>query len=151
MSITTVGVVGAGTMGNGIAQVCATAGLSVTMVDVSDTALKRGMEAIGRNLERLVAKDKLSAAARDAALARITPSLDTAAFAGAGLVVEAATENLELKLKILRQIAAQVGPDAVIATNTTFSRAGVEHLRQQFGWERIYHAPIMPQTWLRRR
>ncbi len=115
---TSLGVVGAGTMGNGIAQVCATAGLSVTMVDVSDTALKRGMEAIARNLERLVAKDKLSAAARDAALARITPSLDTAAFAGAGLVVEAATENLELKLKILRQIAAQVGPDAVIATNT---------------------------------
>ncbi|MFO1274210.1 MAG: 3-hydroxybutyryl-CoA dehydrogenase [Rubrivivax sp.] len=114
-----IGVIGAGTMGNGIAQVCATAGLKVTMLDVSDAALKRGLDTLGRNLERLVSKDKLSAEARDAALARIGTSLDYAALSGADLVIEAATENLDLKLKILRQAAASVGEESVIATNTS--------------------------------
>ncbi len=114
-----IGVIGAGTMGNGIAQVCATAGLKVTMLDVSDAALKRGLDTLGRNLERLVSKDKLSAEARDAALARIGTSLDYAAMRGADLVIEAATENLDLKLKILRQAAASVGEESVIATNTS--------------------------------
>ena len=106
-------------MGNGIAQVCAVAGLSVTMLDVNDAALKRGMETITRNLDRLVAKEKLSAGARDAAMAKITTGLDYAALGSANMVIEAATENLELKLKILRQVGAHVGKDAIVATNTS--------------------------------
>ena len=120
MAITgSIGIIGAGTMGNGIAQVCAAAGLRVTMLDVQDAALGRGMDTIRRNLERLVAKDKMSAEARDAALARITPTLDYAGLRESALVVEAATENLDLKLRVLRQVASAVGDDAVIATNTS--------------------------------
>lgn len=114
-----IGVVGAGTMGNGIAQVCAVAGLSVTMLDVNDAALKHGMETITRNLDRLVAKEKLSAGARDAAMAKITTGLDYAALGSANMVIEAATENLELKLKILQQVGGHVGKDAIVATNTS--------------------------------
>ncbi len=118
-TLRSIGVVGAGTMGNGIAQVSAAAGLQVTMIDVSEAALKRGMDTVARNLERLVSKDKLSAEARDAALARIAPTVDYGALRGAGLVVEAATENPDLKFKILRQVAGAVADDAVIATNTS--------------------------------
>jgi 3-hydroxybutyryl-CoA dehydrogenase len=114
-----IGVIGAGQMGNGIAQVCAAAGLDVTMVDVSDAALQRGVATVGSSLDRLVKKDKLSAAERDAIIARIQPSTDYATLKGAGIVVEAATENLELKLKILRQLEPLVGADAVIASNTS--------------------------------
>ncbi|MCW5657097.1 MAG: 3-hydroxybutyryl-CoA dehydrogenase [Burkholderiaceae bacterium] len=114
-----IGVIGAGTMGNGIAQVCAAAGLNVTMLDINDASLKRGMEAIVRNLDRMVAKEKLTASDRDAALARISTGVDYGALRMADLVVEAATENLDLKLKILRQVGGSVGKDAVIATNTS--------------------------------
>lgn len=114
-----IGVVGAGTMGNGIAQVCAVAGLAVTMLDVDEAALKRGMDTITRNLDRMVAKEKLTTAGRDAALARITTGLDYATLRSTDMVIEAATENLDLKLKILRQVGACVGEDAVIATNTS--------------------------------
>jgi 3-hydroxybutyryl-CoA dehydrogenase len=114
-----IGVVGAGTMGNGIAQVCAAAGLKVTMVDINDAAIKRGMDTIGRNLDRLVAKDKLTPEARDAALSRIATGLDYGAFKSCGLIIEAATENLDLKLRILRQIDDVAPEGAVIATNTS--------------------------------
>ncbi len=119
MSIQNIGVVGAGTMGNGIAQVCATAGLDVTLIDVSDEALARGLAALSGSLERLVKKDKLAAAERDAALARVRTTTDYAALAGADLVIEAATENLALKLRILKQIADVVRADALIASNTS--------------------------------
>ena len=114
-----IGVIGAGTMGNGIAQVCAVAGLNVTMLDVNDAALKRGMDTIIRNLDRMVAKEKLTASDRDAALAKIRTGLDYGALQSADMVIEAATENLGLKLKILRQVAKCVGKDAIIATNTS--------------------------------
>lgn len=114
-----IGVIGAGTMGNGIAQVCAVAGLPVTMVDISDAAVQRGVATVGKSLDRLVAKEKLSPADKDAALARITGSTDYAALAGADLLIEAATENLELKLRILRQLDDIAGEGAVIATNTS--------------------------------
>jgi 3-hydroxybutyryl-CoA dehydrogenase len=114
-----IGVIGAGQMGNGIAQVCAAAGLDVTMVDVSEAALQRGVATVGSSLDRLVKKEKLSADERDAIVARIEPSTDYAALKGAGIVVEAATESLELKLKILRQLESLVGADAVIASNTS--------------------------------
>jgi 3-hydroxybutyryl-CoA dehydrogenase len=118
-AIERVGVIGAGTMGNGIAQACATAGVDVVMVDVAQPALDRGVAAIGASLERLQKKDKITAAARDAALARVTASTDYATLSRAHLVIEAATENLELKLKILKDVAARAMPEAIVASNTS--------------------------------
>ena len=119
MSITQIGVIGAGTMGNGIAQVCASAGIAVKMIDVSDAAVARGIETLSGSLERLVRKDKLTAAEKDAAVARVAGSTDYGALKGVDLVIEAATENLDLKLRILRQIDGIVGPATLIATNTS--------------------------------
>ena len=106
----TIGVIGAGTMGSGIAQVCALAGLSVVMIDVDETRVARGRDAIASGLERLVKKAKLSAADRDAALGRLHGATDYGALATADLVIEAATENEALKLKILRQVDALAKP-----------------------------------------
>ncbi len=118
-AIQRVGVIGAGTMGNGIAQTCAVAGLDAVMLDVLDAAVQRGLKTIGGSLDRLLKKDKISAADRDAAMARITATTDYAALASCDLIIEAATENLELKLKILRQVDGLARPDAVIASNTS--------------------------------
>ena len=114
-----IGVIGAGTMGNGIAQVCAAAGLQVAMIDVSDAAVERGLKTIDGNLERLIKKDRLAAADKPGILARIQGGTDYAALKDADLVIEAATENLELKLRILRQVDELVSPDCVIASNTS--------------------------------
>ncbi|WP_428422481.1 3-hydroxybutyryl-CoA dehydrogenase [Methylibium sp.] len=119
MSGQRIGVIGAGTMGNGIAQVCAVAGLPVTMVDVSDAALAKGLAALSVSLDRLVKKDKLGAADKDAAVARVQGTTAYEDLSGAAVVIEAATENLDLKLRILRQIDAIVTPETVIATNTS--------------------------------
>ena len=118
-AINTVGVIGAGTMGNGIAQACAVSGLDVAMVDIDDAAVARGKAAIGSSLDRLVKKDKLGAGEREAALARVSGSTDYQSLARCDLVIEAATENLELKLKILRQVDAVARKDAILATNTS--------------------------------
>ncbi|HKT96516.1 MAG TPA: 3-hydroxybutyryl-CoA dehydrogenase [Paraburkholderia sp.] len=119
MAIETVGIVGAGTMGNGIAQAVAVAGLKAVMVDVTDAALAKGMATLAHSLERLVSKGKLDAALRDAALARIETSTDYQRLGSADLVIEAATENAELKTRILKQIEAAARPDAIIASNTS--------------------------------
>jgi 3-hydroxybutyryl-CoA dehydrogenase len=119
MEIRSIGVVGAGTMGNGIAQACAVAGLPVVMTDVAQAALDRGMKTIDGSLERLVKKDKLTADRKAEVLARIATSASTDALAGCDLVVEAATENLDLKLKIFAQLDAVAKPGAVIASNTS--------------------------------
>lgn len=119
MSIEQIAVIGAGTMGNGIAQVCAVAGYQVLLVDVSDAALERGVATLGKNLERQVNKGTLSAETADAARARIRTSTDYAELTGAQLVIEAATENLQLKQRILAQVAANVDAACLIATNTS--------------------------------
>jgi len=119
MTIETVGVVGAGTMGSGIAQVAAAAGLRVTLLDLTEAALQKGVAMLTASLAKLVEKGKLDAPARDAALARITTSTGYAQMARADIVIEAATENLELKVRILRQIEAIVSGDAIIASNTS--------------------------------
>ncbi|UVL26695.1 3-hydroxybutyryl-CoA dehydrogenase [Pseudomonas donghuensis] len=119
MSIENIAVIGAGTMGNGIAQVCALAGYQVTLIDVTDTALERGVATLRKNLERQVSKQTLTAEDAEAALVRIRTSTDYGQLQQAGLVIEAATENLELKLRILKQIAASVSDQCVIATNTS--------------------------------
>ena len=119
MAIRRVGVIGSGTMGNGIAQVCAAAGLSVVMVDVSQAALERGLKTIASSLDRLVRKGTLDELGKQAVLERIGSTTDYADLGGADLVIEAATEKRDLKLSILKQVEALVGPDVVIATNTS--------------------------------
>lgn len=114
-----VGVIGAGTMGNGIAQVCAVAGLQVSMVDISDEAVQRGIKTVSGSLARLVAKEKLSEADGAAALGRILGATDYAVLKKADIVIEAATENIALKLRILRQVDGLIGPDTIVATNTS--------------------------------
>jgi 3-hydroxybutyryl-CoA dehydrogenase len=114
-----VGVIGAGTMGNGIAQVCAAAGLQVVMTDISDAAVQRGISTVGGSLERLVKKEKMSAADREAALGRILGTTDRTKLANCDLVIEAATENEELKLKILKDVSSSLNPRGIIATNTS--------------------------------
>jgi len=117
--IRTVGIVGAGTMGSGIAQVCATAGVKVVMLDVADAALAKGRTAIAGSLDRLVKKEKLTAQAKDEALARVSTSTDYAALADVDLAIEAATENVALKFQILAKMDATLPAGALLATNTS--------------------------------
>jgi hypothetical protein len=119
VKIETVGIVGAGTMGNGIGQVAALAGLKVVLVDVTDAALAKGVATLTSSLARLVEKGKVDAPSRDAALTRIQTSTDYQRLAAADIVIEAATENADLKIRILRQIEAVVRDDAIIASNTS--------------------------------
>jgi 3-hydroxybutyryl-CoA dehydrogenase len=114
-----VGVIGAGTMGNGIAQICAAAGLQVVMTDISDAAVQRGLSTVGSSLDRLVKKEKMSAADREAALGRILGTTDKTKLGNCDLAIEAATENEELKLKILKDLSSGLNPRAIIATNTS--------------------------------
>ena len=117
--IETVGIIGAGTMGNGIAQISAAAGLAVVMVDISDAAVSRGVATIGGSLDRLVKKEKMTTADRDAVLARIVATTDKSKLSSCDLVIEDATENEDLKIKILKDLCAHLQPRALIATNTS--------------------------------
>ncbi|MGA8391221.1 MAG: 3-hydroxybutyryl-CoA dehydrogenase [Burkholderiaceae bacterium] len=119
MSITTVGIIGAGTMGNGIAQACAVSGLQVVMVDISETAVAKGLATVAGSLDRLLKKEKISATDKDAALARIKTSTRYEDLKAAQLVIEAATENFDLKVKILQQADSIVAPEVIIASNTS--------------------------------
>ena len=119
MTISTVGIIGAGTMGNGIAQACAVSGIDVVMVDISDAAVQKGVATVAGSLDRLIKKDKITAAEKDAALARIKTSTNYDDLKAAQLVIEAATENYELKLKILKQVDTLVAPEVIIASNTS--------------------------------
>lgn len=119
MNIQTTGIVGAGTMGNGIAQVCAVAGINVVMMDISEAAVQKGLDTVRASLDRLVKKEKITAADRDAALARIRTTTRNEDLRDADLVIEAATENRELKLKILRQLDELLPAQTVIASNTS--------------------------------
>lgn len=113
-------VIGAGTMGNGIAHVFAMNNYSVTLVDISAAALERALATISKNLDRMVKKEKISEADKGAALSNITTSTSLSeAAANADLVVEAATENIDLKLKIFKQIDAAAPANAILATNTS--------------------------------
>lgn len=119
MSIQTVGVIGAGTMGNGIAQACAVSGIQVVMVDISQQAVDKGLATVAGSLDRLIKKEKMTAAEKEAALARISTSTDYAALTGAQLVIEAATENEALKIKILQQLDSVLPAETIVATNTS--------------------------------
>ena len=119
MNLQNIGVIGAGTMGNGIAQVCALAGFNVTLIDISESALQKALATVGKNLDRQVSKDTLTQEQKLAALDKIRTSTDYASLQNVQLVIEAATENLDLKLRVLQQIAAQVSTECVIASNTS--------------------------------
>ncbi len=119
MAFKKIGVVGAGTMGNGIAQAFAQAGFEVTMSDVAQAALDRAMATISGSYDRLIKKEKMTAEQKAAALGRIRTATELAALKDADLIIEAATENLDLKLKIFRQLDELAKPEAVIASNTS--------------------------------
>jgi len=119
MSIERVGIVGAGTMGNGIAQALAANGIEAVMTDIAQTQLDRAMTTISGGYDRLIKREKMSAADKDAALQRIRATTDINAVRDCELVIEAATENVELKLKIFRQLDGIMAPAAVLATNTS--------------------------------
>jgi 3-hydroxybutyryl-CoA dehydrogenase len=119
MDVTRVAVIGAGTMGAGIAQVFAAAGLDVLLTDINEAAVKRGVEAVTKSLERLVTRQKVSPVAKDATLARIHTSTRLEDAAGCDLIVEAATENVALKLKIFADLDRIAQPAAILASNTS--------------------------------
>ena len=118
-SIQRIGVVGAGTMGHGIAQVAAQSGYEVILVDAAPEALERGRAGIAKGFERLVSKGKLGAEERDQALARVTTGGDLSALETADLVVEAVVERLEVKQKVLSELDRICTPDTILATNTS--------------------------------
>jgi 3-hydroxybutyryl-CoA dehydrogenase len=119
MNIKTVGVVGAGTMGNGIAQVCAVAGLEVIMQDIDPEQVVRGLNTISGSLDRLIKKEKIGDAEKQSTLANITTTTALADLAHVDIVIEAATENEALKLDIFRQLDELCQPDAILASNTS--------------------------------
>ncbi len=114
-----VGVIGAGTMGHGIAQVFATAGYPVVLRDISDEFVQRGIAAIGKNLDRMVKKQKITAEDRGAILGRIEGTTELDKLADVDVAVEAATENLDIKLKIFEDLDRITGPHAILASNTS--------------------------------
>ena len=118
-TIKTVGVLGAGTMGNGIAHVFARSGYEVILRDVEQRFLDRALGTIGRNLDREVKKGKISEADRAAALARIHPAIDAEALAAADFAVEAVPEQIDLKVRVLESVDAVLRPSVILATNTS--------------------------------
>jgi 3-hydroxybutyryl-CoA dehydrogenase len=119
VEIRTVGVLGAGQMGAGIAQVAAMSGHDVILTDIAEAQLERARAGIDKSLSKLVAKERISADAREAALGRLTLGTEMASHRASDLVVEAVTENESLKLKLLGQLDALMTPEAILATNTS--------------------------------
>ena len=117
--IQSIGIVGAGQMGNGIAHVSALAGLPVTLVDINPKALDKALGTIHRNMERQISRKLIGPEERDEALARITTSTDMAAFGGCDFVVEAATENEAVKREVFKALCPHLKPEAMLASNTS--------------------------------
>ena len=117
--VQTIGVIGAGQMGSGIAQVAATAGYSVHLVDVSPEQLQGSQDGIARNLDRSVSKGKLDAAEKPAIMARISTGTEYSGFNDTDLVIEAATENEDVKRKIYALLVPELKPSAIICSNTS--------------------------------
>jgi len=120
MEIKKIAVIGAGIMGNGIAQVCAQAGFEVSMRDIDQTCLDKGMKKIWKNLSKAVSKEKMSQEDMDKIMGNLTPLLDLKeAVEGAQLVIEAATENIDIKKSIFKEIDEVCPPETIFASNTT--------------------------------
>ena len=144
----TIGVIGAGTMGAGIAQLAAQAGARTLLHDAVPEGLERGMAKLAGDLDKLVARGKLTRADADALLARIEPVSSLEALAPCGLVIEAAPERIELKLELFAALAAVVGPECVLATNTsslsvTEIAAGTPEPGRVVGLHFFNPAPVM--------
>src|SRR3954468_11914539 len=114
-----IAVLGAGQMGNGIAHVFAQSGFDVTMIDIADAALAKGRDNIAANLDRQIKKGTLQAAEKDVVLARVTTNTSLDAVKGAALIIEAATENRDLKFRIFSDLDARAEASAILATNTS--------------------------------
>jgi 3-hydroxybutyryl-CoA dehydrogenase len=119
MNLKKIGIVGAGTMGNGIAQACAVAGIEALMMDVNASALEKGVATVSGSLDRLLKKEKITADQKAAAMAKIKTTSTLADLASCDYVIEAATENEALKIKILKDLDAILKPETIIATNTS--------------------------------
>jgi 3-hydroxybutyryl-CoA dehydrogenase len=119
MAASTIGVIGAGIMGSGIAQLAASKGLNVILVDVNDSAVKKGIEGVNERLARLVSKGKVTTSDKETALQRIKGRVAYDELKPAEIVIEAATEDFNVKAKILKQIDQIIGPNAIIASNTS--------------------------------
>jgi 3-hydroxybutyryl-CoA dehydrogenase len=131
MDIRSIGVIGAGTMGNGIAHVFARCGFAVVLCEVDQTALERGLQTIRSNMDREVARGKLSELEQGASLARIHGVLSRAELAGCDFIVEAATERFEIKKEIFRELDALLPPEVILASNT--SSISITRLAAQTG------------------
>jgi|SRR5690554_3145793 len=118
-AIQMIGVIGAGTMGSGIAQVCAANGYQVRLIDVDQAALDRALASIRGSVEKLHSKEKLTDAQRDAALSQIATGLDLTDVGGAQLVIEAVSESLDVKRSVFRRLDELTAPDAILASNTS--------------------------------
>jgi 3-hydroxybutyryl-CoA dehydrogenase len=148
VEIARVGVIGAGQMGNGIAHVCAVAGLPVVMLDVKAEALDKAMTTMARNMDRQVSRSILSAEARDEALGRVATSTDYAAFGEADLVIEAATEKEEIKHAIFKTLLPHLKASALLASNTssisiTRLAAGTDRPEKFIGMHFMNPVPVM--------
>ena len=119
MKISNIGIIGAGTMGSGISQVAALTGYDIIMQDVSEDATNRGIGAIDKSLQKLVDREKITADAKDAAIGKIRTTTDLSGLADCDLVIEAATENMDLKLGLFEEIAKVSRPETIIASNTS--------------------------------
>ncbi len=146
--IATVGIIGAGQMGNGIAHVSALAGLDVVMVDVNPAALEKARATMAKNIDRQVSKGQVSAEDKDAALARITSGTDMAVLGNCDLVIEAATEKEAIKVAIYKSLCPHLKPSAILATNTssisiTRLGAGTDRPERFIGMHFMNPVPVM--------
>jgi 3-hydroxybutyryl-CoA dehydrogenase len=148
MDIKNVSVIGAGTMGNGIAQVFAQKGFNVTMIDVNDECLKRGVGAISKSMDRLIKKEKITADQKDEILGRITTTTDTSAVSDSQLIVEAIFEDAETKKLLWRELGIAAPDGAILASNTssisiTDLGAGLEAPNRFIGMHFMNPVPMM--------
>jgi 3-hydroxybutyryl-CoA dehydrogenase len=148
MSVSTIGVIGAGVMGSGIAQVAATKGIDVILLDVSEKAVKTGIDAVERRLSAVVTKGKITPAEKDAALRRIKGTTGYDALEPADVIIEAATEDYDLKIRIFKQLDALVNAEAIIASNTsavsiTKLASSISHPERVVGLHFFNPVPVM--------
>jgi len=148
MEIKKVSVIGAGTMGNGIVQVFAQSGYDVTMIDIKDEFLKRGLGAIEKSLDRLIKKEKITADQKAEILGRVHTTTDTGAVSKTQLVVEAINEDLELKRRVWKDLSTKVPREAILASNTssisiTALAANVENPNRFIGMHFMNPVPMM--------
>ena len=143
MDIQRVGVIGAGTMGNGIAHVLARGGYGVVLCDVEQRFLDRALETIGKNLEREVAKNKITADEKAGALSRIRPATDRGSLSDCDFVIEAATEKFEIKTEIFRDLDRLTRPEIILASNTSsisITKLAANQAARQSDWYALFQS-----------